>query len=136
MSSIRSKDTRPEKKVRSLLHASGLRFRLHRKDLPGQPDIIFPKYNSALFVNGCFWHYHQKCNHGKIPKSRQSYWKPKLLNTVRRDKRNIKNLKRLGWKVMVIWECEINKNPRKATGKVIKFLDKHALEKFIPVKTK
>ena len=78
MSKIKSKDTTPEKIVRSLLHAFGYRFRLHKKNLPGTPDLVFQKYNAVLFVNGCFWHQHKNCRNGRMPKSRKNYWKPKM----------------------------------------------------------
>ena len=87
MSKIRSKNTSPEKAIRSLLHTSGFRFRLHKKGLLGTPDLVFPKYNSVLFVNSCFWHQHNKCRDGRIPKSRKGYWKPKLLSNVKRDEK-------------------------------------------------
>ena len=124
MSLIKSRDTGPEKIIRSLLHSSGLRFRLYGNNLPGTPDLIFPKYKSVLFVNGCFWHYHQKCRDGKIPKSRKAYWKSKLMGNVERDKKNIKKLKKLGWRVMVLWECEIKNKPKRATSSVVRFLKK------------
>lgn len=110
MSSIRSVDTIPERKVRSFLHSKGLRFRLHVKKLPGNPDIVLPKYRAIVFVNGCFWHQHKKsiCPLSKIPESNQAYWIPKLNRTVQRDQENIEKLIKLGWKVLVVWECEIN----------------------------
>jgi len=124
MSKIKSKDTSPEKTIRSLLHLSGVRFRLHKKELPGKPDLVFTKYNSVLFVNGCFWHLHSKCRDGRIPKTRKRYWKPKLLGNVERDKRNIKELRNLGWRVKTVWECDIMKNPEQVIGQVVKFLKK------------
>ena len=108
MSRIRSGNTSPEKIVRSYLHACGYRFRLHRKDLPGKPDIILPRFNTAIFVHGCFWHQCPKCSSGRLPKSNLAYWETKLKKNQDRDKRNIKSLKSLGWKVIVIWECEID----------------------------
>jgi DNA mismatch endonuclease, patch repair protein len=124
MSNIRSKDTTPEIIIRSLLHISGFRFRLHSKQLPGRPDLIFSKYQCVIFVNGCFWHQHQECRGGRIPKSRKRYWEPKLLGNVERDKKNIRKLRKLGWRVKVVWECEINKNPQTTIDKVIRFLEK------------
>lgn len=105
MTCIRGKDTKPELTVRRLLHRAGFRFRLHRKDLPGCPDIILPKYGSVIFVHGCFWHGHS-CRDGKHPKSNQAYWLPKLKRNKERSKRNNKELRRNGWSVIVIWECE------------------------------
>lgn len=110
MSRIRSKDTKPEMIVRSLLHRMGYRFRLHRKDLPGKPDIVLPKYKTVIFVHGCFWHRHKKCNSAKLPSSNKSYWIPKLNRNIERDKKNKDELRELGWKIIIIWECEIKKN--------------------------
>ena len=107
MSRIRSKDTTPEKTVRSLLHKMGYRFRLHRKDLPGKPDIVLPKYKTVIFVHGCFWHRHENCKYASIPKTNTEFWLDKLNKNVERDKKNQAELKKLGWKVIVIWECEI-----------------------------
>ena len=107
MSRIRGKDTRPELIVRSTLHRMGYRFRLHRKDLPGKPDIILPKYRTVIFVHGCYWHRHKNCKLAYTPKSRTEFWRTKFQGTMERDKRNQLELKKLGWKVVVIWECEI-----------------------------
>jgi DNA mismatch endonuclease, patch repair protein len=108
MSRIRDKDTKPEIKVRSLLHKSGYRFRLHRKDLPGKPDIVLPKYNTVIFVHGCFWHRHKNCKFTYNPKSRKKFWQDKFQGNVDRDKRNRKKLSSLGWRTVVIWECQTN----------------------------
>ncbi|MGV9013444.1 MAG: very short patch repair endonuclease [Flavobacteriales bacterium] len=109
MSQIRSKDTKPELLVRKFLHHSGYRFRLHRRDLPGRPDIVLPKYQVAIQVNGCFWHAHPdpKCNVFKMPTTRRAWWKAKLGATRRRDDISLAKLKLLGWKVVVVWECEL-----------------------------
>ena len=104
---VRSKDTKPEMKVRSLLHNLGFRFRLHRKDLPGNPDIVLPKYSMVIFIHGCFWHRHKGCKEATMPATRQDYWIPKFQRTVERDKRNQKELQRLAWNVIVVWECEL-----------------------------
>jgi len=106
MSKVRSKDSIAEKKVRSALHAAGYRFRLHRKDLPGTPDIVLPKLKLVIFVHGCFWHRHQGCNKCTTPKSNQSFWDVKFNKNVERDSLSIKKLNLIGWKVIVIWECE------------------------------
>ncbi|MFC1844050.1 very short patch repair endonuclease [Thermodesulfobacteriota bacterium] len=106
MSRIKGKDTKPEKKVRSLLHKLGYRFRLNRKDLPGNPDIVLPRYHIAIFVHGCFWHQHKDCVDGHIPKSNTEYWKNKLDRNVTRDKQKLNELLKAGWNVIVIWECE------------------------------
>ncbi|TVM33820.1 very short patch repair endonuclease [Oceanidesulfovibrio marinus] len=108
MSKIRGKDTKPEKIVRSLLHSMGYRFRLHRKDLPGKPDIVLPKYKTVIFVHGCFWHGHSICQDGHIPKSNSDYWKSKIDNNIRRDKKNMSLLSNSGWSYVIIWECETN----------------------------
>ena len=109
MSKIRSKDTKPELLLRSALHQSGYRFRIHVKELPGYPDIVLPKYLTVIFVHGCFWHQHNGCNEGRIPHSNSKYWEEKLLKNVQRDKRHQQELKSKGWKVIVVWECEIEK---------------------------
>jgi DNA mismatch endonuclease, patch repair protein len=110
MQRIRSEDTKPEKIVRSLLHQLGFRFRLHRKKLPGSPDIVLPKYQSVIFVHGCFWHRHPGCSRATTPRTRQEYWLPKFRRTVERDRKNQNELRELGWNVIVIWECEIRKS--------------------------
>lgn len=107
MRRVRSTDTTPERKVRSLLHRLGFRFRLHRKDLPGKPDIVFPKYSAVVFVHGCFWHRHPGCPHATTPATRQDYWLPKFKRTMERDRRNQRELRRRGWNVIVVWECEL-----------------------------
>ena len=107
MSRIRSKNTKPELLLRSSLHRLGLRYTLHDKNLPGKPDLVFPKYNTVVFVHGCFWHHHEKCIDGKIPKSK--YWQDKILSTLQRDKKHKRVLKRSGWKVIIVWECEVEK---------------------------
>jgi len=106
MSRIKGKDTRPEIAVRSLIHKMGYRFRLHRKDLPGKPDIVLPKYNTVIFVHGCFWHRHKGCKYAYTPKSRVKFWKDKFAETVNRDKQHLKQLKENGWEVFIVWECE------------------------------
>lgn len=105
MRKIRARDTTPERVVRSVLHRMGYRFRLHRMDLPGSPDIVLLKLKRAIFVNGCFWHQHS-CPLGKKPKSNLSYWLPKLKHNQRRDVRNRSRLWRLGWHVITVWECQ------------------------------
>jgi DNA mismatch endonuclease (patch repair protein) len=110
MSRIRSKNTKPEKVLRSWLYSQGLRFRIHRKDLPGKPDIVFTKYKTVIFVHGCFWHYHQDCREGRIPGTNSKFWEEKLVKNIQRDGKHQLALKELGWRVLVVWECEINKN--------------------------
>ena len=106
MSRVRSKNTSPERRVRKAAHAMGLRFRLHRKDLPGCPDLVFPRFRLVLFVHGCFWHRHPGCAHTRTPKSRVSFWEKKFGNNVRRDTEVVSQLMDRGWRVEVIWECE------------------------------
>ena len=107
MSRIRSKDTKPEKIIRSILHKLGFRFRINRIDLPGKPDIVLPKCKTVIFVHGCFWHQHEDCKYAVMPKSNTNYWKPKLTKNMDRDKLNIKRLNEIGWNVLTIWECQI-----------------------------
>lgn len=107
MSKIRSKDTKPEIILRSNLHNLGYRFRIHRKDLPGKPDIILPKYNTIIYVHGCFWHYHKDCKEGRIPVTNSNFWREKLYKNIERDKHHQLACEKLGWKVFVAWECEI-----------------------------
>jgi len=106
MSRVRGKNTSPELAVRRVAHALGFRFRLHRPDLPGTPDLVFPKLKTAVFVNGCFWHRHSGCSRARMPKSRLDYWKPKLTRNAHRDRRVKAELTHLGWRTVVIWECE------------------------------
>lgn len=107
MSRVRSKDTRPEKYVRSLLHRSGFRFRLHRRDLPGRPDLILPKHGFAVFVHGCFWHRHD-CKRFRWPKSNAEYWRNKIRRNVERDRQAERDLKQAGWSVHKIWTCDLD----------------------------
>lgn len=107
MARVRSKDTKPEKLVRSLLHALGYRFRLHRRDLPGSPDIVLPARKVAIFVHGCFWHGHSCKRAGRLPKTNADFWAKKLADNLARDARNRSALENLGWKVLVVWECEL-----------------------------
>ena len=106
MRAVKSKNTSPEKRVRSAAHRLGLRFRLHRKDLPGSPDLLFPKRKTALFVHGCFWHRHENCPRATTPKTNADYWNEKFRRNIERDEETRKRLEESGWKVLVIWECE------------------------------
>ena len=107
MSAIKSKNTKPEIIVRKFLHSKGYRFRIHRKDLPGSPDIVLPKYKTVVFVHGCFWHRHEGCKYKTMPKTRKEFWENKFNQNIKRDKNNFKELEKLNWKVFVIWECQI-----------------------------
>jgi len=106
MSRIKSRDTKPEILVRSMLHRLGYRFRLNRKDLPGSPDIVLTKYKMVIFVHGCYWHRHEGCKYTYSPKSRVKFWEEKFRNNVERDRKVIHALEQLGWQVHVIWECQ------------------------------
>lgn len=107
MARIRSEDTVPEMLVRKMLHAAGFRFRLHRGDLPGKPDIVLPRYKVAIFVHGCFWHGHESCRDGRRPKSNLDYWNRKLDRNRERDRRSQAKLEAIGWRPLVVWECEL-----------------------------
>ena len=122
MSRISGKNTKPELVVRSLLHNMGYRFRLHRKDLPGKPDIILPKFKKVIFVHGCFWHSHTKCPRSKRPTSNERFWREKLDKNRERDKVTVRNLNDLGWTVLTIWTCEVN-GTFKLKNKLLSFLE-------------
>lgn len=115
MSRIRSKDSQPEVIVRKALFANGFRFRIHVKKLVGKPDIVLPKYKTIIFVNGCFWHAHEGCKYNKMPQSRQEYWIPKIMKTIERDKRNKIELENLGWEIITLWECQLEKEKKDST---------------------
>lgn len=106
MSGIRGKDTKPEIIVRHALHRAGFRFRLHRKDLPGKPDIVLPKYHTVIFVHGCFWHGHG-CRYFKVPKTRTDFWLDKIMANAKRDRQQEDALRAAGWRVFTVWECDI-----------------------------
>lgn len=109
MALIRSRDTKPEMRVRHALHAAGLRYRLHVRTLPGVPDLVFPSRRLAVFVHGCFWHQHPGCSAARMPKSRLDFWHAKLSGNVERDTRKSAELRSLGWEVLVVWECQTRK---------------------------
>jgi len=121
MSKNRGKDTSPELFICKIIHSLGYHYRLHKKDLPSCPDIVFPKSKKVIFINGCFWHRHI-CKKGRsMPSTRKNFWQQKFKRTIERDKQNYKQLKKLGWKILVIWECQ-TKRPEKITDKLISFL--------------
>ena len=121
MSRVKGVDTVPERLVRSLLHRMGYRFRLHRKDLPGNPDIVLPRHHKIIFVHGCFWHGHRNCPRAKKPTTNIAFWKKKIDTNVARDRKNIRMLQKLGWDVLVVWQCEL-KNMSYLTAKIKRFL--------------
>lgn len=121
MASVQTKDTGPEMLVRRMLHALGYRYRLHRKDLPGSPDLVFPRLRKVVFVHGCFWHGHG-CQWGRLPQSKLDYWGPKIESNQKRDVRNVAALGEAGWRVLTIWQCELRDRER-ALEKLCAFLD-------------
>ncbi|MBS1502451.1 MAG: DNA mismatch endonuclease Vsr [Bacteroidetes bacterium] len=123
MSRIRSKDTKPEMLVRKFLHKSGFRYRLHVKELPGKPDIVLPKYKTIILVHGCFWHGHDGCQYFKMPTTRTEYWLNKIIKNKTNDSAAVLKLKKNGWNVIIIWECELKREALKQTlGGVLKAL--------------
>ena len=121
MSRVKSKDTKPEKIVRSMIHRMGFRFRKNRRDLPGSPDIVFPKYRKVIFIHGCFWHGHKNCSKASRPSSNEEFWSDKLDTNIQRDRKKVRELKKQGWKVLIIWECQI-KDEKRLTRKIKRFL--------------
>lgn len=109
MSRIKGKNTKPEILVRKFLHSKGYRFRLHDKKLPGKPDIVLPKYKTVIFVHGCFWHGHKNCRYFVVPKTRTEWWLEKIEGNKKRDKQKFRELRKLGWKTVLIWQCKIKK---------------------------
>lgn len=107
MRGIRGKDTHPELVVRSFLHRAGFRYRLHARDLPGSPDIVLPRWNAVIFVHGCFWHQHKGCPKSTLPSSNRRFWQAKFAANTARDLRNLRHLRRLGWRTKVVWECAL-----------------------------
>jgi len=122
MSRVSGKNTKPELVVRSLLHSMGYRFRLHRKDLPGKPDITLPKYHKVIFVHGCFWHGHTDCPRSKRPTTNEKFWRVKLDKNIERDKVIISSIRELGWSVLTVWACEV-KDTDKLKNKLLSFLE-------------
>lgn len=120
MSRIRSKDTSIELKVRSYLFKLGFRFRKNVKNLPGKPDIVMPKYRTVIFINGCFWHRHKNCRFASTPKSRVEYWLNKFKKNVEKDKLNHDALSSIGWNVIILWECDLNRNLESVVDSAIK----------------
>jgi DNA mismatch endonuclease, patch repair protein len=121
MSRVKGRDTKPEVLVRSFVHRMGFRFRLHRRDLPGRPDIVLPRHGKVIFVHGCFWHGHKRCPRSKRPTTKRRFWNKKLDGNVQRDKRVRRKLGTMGWKVLVLWQCE-TRSSEKLSGKLRRFL--------------
>jgi len=124
MSRVRSKDTKPEMRVRRMVHAMGYRYRLHHGKLPGCPDMVFPERRKIIFVHGCFWHRHEDCRRNRTPKSRREFWDAKLEKNRLRDLENQSKLRSLGWDVLVVWECE-TEEAAGLPGRIMSFLEDH-----------
>ena len=123
MSRIRGKDTKPEMIVRSLVHQMGFRFRLHRKDLPGKPDLVLPRHQKIIFVHGCFWHMH-RCRYGRVvPKTNAEFWQAKRGGNVQRDRKHLKALRQDGWQTLVIWECWTRNPEEQVLPRLVTFLE-------------
>jgi len=121
MSRVKGRNTKPEKLVRSFVHRMGFRFRVHRRDLPGNPDIVLARHKKVIFVHGCFWHGHKRCQRSKRPTTNKDFWNKKLDENIERDKRFRRKLRRMDWKVLIVWQCETRK-PEKLLGKLERFL--------------
>ncbi len=118
MSMIKGKNTKPEIMVRKFLHSKGFRFRLHKKDLPGKPDIVLPKYRTVIFIHGCFWHGHKNCKYFVVPKTRTKWWLNKIERNRLNDNRNDTKLRKAGWKIITLWECQLK--PKKVLKTLLK----------------
>lgn len=126
MSRIRSKNTKPEELVRKYLFSQGFRYRKNDKRLPGKPDIVLPKYKTVIFVNGCFWHMHEGCKYFVWPQSNAEFWKEKILVNAARDKQNYKKLAEAGWRIIVVWECQLKKDARTETlSEIVERINRH-----------
>jgi len=134
MSRVRSRNTKPELVVRSLLHRMGFRFRVNRGDLPGRPDIVLPRYKTVVFVHGCFWHRHTGCKRATTPSTRREFWEAKFRANVMRDRRNGRELKKAGWRVIVLWECEVVADPVQAALSIARDLRGEGTEYQMPEK--
>lgn len=122
MAAIRSRDTKPEMAVRRMVHAMGYRFRLHRSDLPGKPDLVLPRHEAVIFVHGCFWHLHN-CRTGRVrPKTNAAFWRKKREGNRDRDRRHVRKLRRDGWRVLTVWECQL-RDPAKVAERIGAFLE-------------
>ena len=126
MSRVKSKNTKPELIIRSLLHMEGIRFRLHRSDLPGTPDLVLPRYQAAIFIDGCFWHQHSGCPKARLPKTNREFWERKLSGNVARDILSSNRLLQMGWAIIRVWECEITKDSSSVVISICSKLDEGA----------
>lgn len=123
MAGIRGKDTKPEKALRQALHRKGLRYRLHVSGLPGRPDILLPRHQAAIQVHGCFWHRHEQCAFCTTPADNSDFWGPKFRETMRRDKQNVQSLRKLGWRVAIVWECSLrDQGPELVAQRIVNWL--------------
>jgi DNA mismatch endonuclease, patch repair protein len=122
MARVKSRDTTPEKFVRSLIYRQGFRYRVCVRTLPGAPDIVFPRKRKVIFVHGCFWHQHKNCPRSRRPKTARSFWNKKLNRNILRDRVALRELRRSGWRCLVLWECEIKKSAKKTEAKILQFL--------------
>ncbi|MEF3082714.1 very short patch repair endonuclease [Luteimonas sp. SMYT11W] len=122
MAGIRGKNTKPELTIRRWLHADGFRFRLFRRDLPGRPDIVLPRWNVVVFAHGCFWHGHQGCSYFRLPKTRPEFWESKIRRNAERDHEAIGRLEEAGWRIAVIWECALRKEPEVTLRRLSSFI--------------
>jgi DNA mismatch endonuclease (patch repair protein) len=122
MAAIHSKDTKPEKTVRRIVHALGYRYRLHDPKLPGCPDLVFASRNKVIFVNGCFWHRHKGCKKASTPKTRTAFWETKFSSNIARDRRTRRELNQIGWSALTVWQCEL-KDLAKLTERIHEFLE-------------
>lgn len=133
MSGVRSKDTKPELTIRRKLHVIGFRYRLHVKNMPGTPDLVLPKYNTVIFVNGCFWHQHPGCAKATIPTTRADWWEEKLNSNVDRDRKIKHELVEMGWNVITVWECDISKNADKVVALIARDLQEAKLARMTTI---
>lgn len=122
MSAIRGRDTKPERIVRSGLHRLGFRFRLSAGDLPGQPDVVLPKWRTVVLVHGCFWHGHEGCRYFRLPATRAGFWEQKIRGNVERDRRTVMQLRDAGWRIAVVWECALRSQPEASLAELADFL--------------
>ena len=127
MSRIRGRDTAPERLLRSLLHRAGLRFRKNLGVLPGRPDIVLARHQTVVLVHGCFWHRHSNCRFATMPRTNVGFWRAKFADNVQRDRRNAATLRRLGWRVITVWECQLRRNPEAVAHRILKLLRPHTM---------